>query len=834
MALVHSVCNFCHVRCPTLVDVQDDRVASLEPDKEHPYGGLLCVKGKAAGELLEHPDRVLYPLKRVGPKTASSPSPLPPGGESNSQWVRVSWDEALADIAAQLLRLRAEHGPETIVFSKGTRSGTGLVDAERWLKRLSNLLGTPNTVATTHLCQWPRDEGTRYTFGVRMPTPDLERAGCFLLWGCNPSTTNIRMAHDIQVARARGMKLVTVDPRRVGVAAQSDVHLAVQPGTDGALALSLAHVLVESGRFDEAFVRHWTNAPLLVRPDLGRLLRWSDLTGRAEDAADFVAWSLASPLLRRGKGRVTGQAGAPVRYATESGEYEIPPHPDPLPAGAKGTAEDRLDLDASPTVRLADGAAVATATVFHLVRELLHDYPPERTAEITGVPATSISAAADLLAAHRPVAHYFWNGITQHTNAAQNGRAISLLYALLGDFDAPGGNVITPRPAIADVELNSLLGPDELERRLGWEERPLGAPRTSGSSAAYDVYRAVLEGDPYRVRALLAFGTNMVMTNGGSLEGRAALEQLEFMVCVDYFLTPTAQLADYVLPAATFLEALSLVTGWELPIPAQTHLQYRPPAVSARGEARSDTQIIFDLAVRLGFGDQFWQGDLAAAFRHELEPSGITLAELHQQPLGIQSKPGTAPPSGHSYARNAKRGFNTPTRKVELYATPFAAHGQNPLPAFEAPHWSAERQPDVAAAYPFVLTNAKVTQFCHGQHRALPSLRRARPHPEVELHPETAAQAGVAKGAWVAVETPEGAIRARVRLNAAIKPGVVVGQHGWWQECPELGLPGYSPYTADGANVNLLISNRWRDPISGGTPFRSGRCRLRSVDAPAS
>lgn len=802
MAMSHSICNFCHVRCPTLVEVQDGRVTRLEADREHPFGGLICVKGRAAGELLDHPDRLLYPLKRVGPKTATSASPLDDG-----MWARVSWDEALDDIAHKLLQTRADHGAESIVFSKGTRSGTGLVDAERWLKRLSNLLGTPNTVSTTHLCQWPRDEGTRYTFGVRMPTPDLERSSCFLLWGCNPSATNIRMAQAIQMARSRGMKLITVDPRRVGVATQSDIHLPVQPGTDGALALSIAHVLVKRGWFDAAFVRHWTNSPFLVRRDTGRLLRWTELVAGAPEG--YVAW-----------------AGGPLRCGA-SGESD----------GSKETATDQPDLDAAPSVRLADGTEVATATVFHLLRDVLNDFPPERAAEVTGVPADAIEAAAELLAQNRPVAHYFWNGITQHTNAAQNGRAISVLYALLGDFDAPGGNILTPRPSLRDVELNNLLPQSAIERRLGWEERPLGAARTSGSSAAYDLYRAVLEGEPYRVRALLAFGNNMVMGNGATLEGRAALEHLDFMVAVDYFLTPTAQLADYVLPTATFLESPALNLGWELPIPAQTHLQYRAPTVSPRGEARSDTEIIFDLAVRLGFGDQFWSGDLEAAFRHELEPSGISLEELQDQPTGIQSKPGLASPAGYSYARDAKpgqrAGFNTPTRKVEVFASPFAEHGQDPLPRYVLPYWSAERDPELAAAYPLVLTNAKVAQFVHGQHRGLPSLRRARPHPEVELHPDTAAEAGVAKGAWVAVETPEGAIRAVVRLNAAIKPGVVVGQHGWWQECAELNLPGYSPYAAEGANANLLVSNRWRDPISGGTPFRSARCRLRPIEQPA-
>ena len=143
MALLRTVCNFCHVRCPAMVEVENEKILKIAPDIEHPFGGLLCVKGKAAGELVEHPDRLLYPLKRVNPKTAAP------------EWQRVSWNEALDDIAGRLLEIRDRYGAETIVFSKGTKSGTGLADAERWLKRLSNALGTPNTVSTTH----PRDGG---------------------------------------------------------------------------------------------------------------------------------------------------------------------------------------------------------------------------------------------------------------------------------------------------------------------------------------------------------------------------------------------------------------------------------------------------------------------------------------------------------------------------------------------------------------------------------------------------------------------------------------------------------------------------------------------------
>lgn len=785
MRVTRSVCNFCYVLCPTVVHVDGDRASKLEPDHDHPYGGLMCVKGKAAAELVENPDRVLYPLKRVGPKSD------PP------RWERVSWDEALRDIAQRLQRIRSEDGPEAISFSRGTRGGTGLVDSERWLFRLANTIGTPNIVSTTHICQWVRDDGTRYTFGGPTPPPDVDHAASFLLWGHNPSATSVRLAADLKAAQSRGMKLVTVDPRRVGLATSADVHLPVNPGTDGALALALAHVLVERGWDDRDFVRRWTNAPLLVRHDSGRLLRWSDIEpGRGTN--DYVAW-----------------AGRAVRYDTETGRYEEP--------------EERLDLDAAPTVSLASGERCSTSTVFRSFRELIAEFSPKRAAEITGVSEVDIVAAAEILSSHRPVAHYFWNGIAQNTNSGQTARAISVLYALLGDWDAPGGNVVVPRPRLRAVDLGQLLPPEKLKRRLGWEERPLGPPRTRRDSTAYDLYRSVLEGEPYRVRALLAFGNNMLMANGDSLQGREALRRLDLMVCVDYFVTPTAALADYVLPAATFLESPALVAQWDLPAMARTHVQYRPAALAPRGEARSDTQILFDLAVHLGYGDKFWNGDVESGFRHELEACGLTLEQLREHPEGLPTR---EPPilGEKSYGRPGV-GFDTPTRKIEIYAVPFAEHGEDPLPRYTPPVWSVGSAPRDIESFPFVLTNAKVVQFCHAQHRSLPSLRRARPHPEVELHADTAKEAGVTNGQWVAVETPEGAMRARVKVTAAVKPGVVVAQHGWWQACDALGLPGYAPFSAEGANVNLLVSNKWRDSVSGATPHRTARCRLRPVEA---
>ena len=151
------------------------------------------------------------------------------------------------------------------------RGRNSVSDAERWLSRFINRFGSPNWVSTTHVCNWHKDTGFTYTFGVELPTPDLVHSNAFLLWGHNPSSTSLILAHDIVAARKRGMKIVAVDPRRIGIPGQADVLLQVRPGTDGALALALIDVVITDKLYDEAFVRQWTNGSFLFERIAGQL-----------------------------------------------------------------------------------------------------------------------------------------------------------------------------------------------------------------------------------------------------------------------------------------------------------------------------------------------------------------------------------------------------------------------------------------------------------------------------------------------------------------------------------------------------------------------------------
>ena len=415
-------------------------------------------------------------------------------------------------------------------------------------------------------------------------------------------------------------------------------------------------------------------------------------------------------------------------------------------------------------------------------------------------------------------------------NATQTSRAIASLYALLGDFDRQGGNVTFPKVPINDVSGKEFLPKEMAALRVGREKKPLGPPATPGNCAAYDVFTAILEARPYRVKALFNFGSNTVMSTGDSRRAREGFCALELAVVTELFMTPTAELCDYVLPATSFLEMSNLATGFEHRPQGKAHLQYRAAVVPALTERRSDTWIVFELAKRLGFGQHFWDGEIEAGYAYELAPTGITLEQLKRSPGGITLPSG---PRHRKFAERDEKGipkaFSTPSRRVELYSHTFADHGFPPLPEYQEPAMSPFSRPDLAAEYPLVLTNAKFTTFIHSQQRALPSLRKSSPEPSADIHPETAARYGIKNKEWMIVESPKGSVKVCARVTTNIVPGVVCCQHGWWQECKELNLPGYDPYSDASANPSMLIGTELTDPISGSLPHRSYLCRVRTA-----
>lgn len=788
---VRGYCALCTAHCATIATVENGRVTRLDTDHDHPNGGVMCLKGKAAPELVYNSERLNYPLKRTRPKSDTNPG-----------WQRVSWDHALDEIAQKLNTIRDRDGAKTIALGKGTKSGTSVDDVERWLGRFLYLLGSPNWMSTTHVCNWHKDTGFSYTFGTNIPTPDLAHSKAFLLWGHNPSSTSLVLAHDIVEARKRGMKTVVVDPRRVGIGANADILLQPRPGSDGALALALIHCLLDEGWYDAAFARQWTNGTFLLNAATNKVISEQDLkpTGNANV---YVAWDEFS--------------NTPALYDCATGTYER----DGVQPALFGTR----------ALKDKNGNELISKPVFERLSEIAAEFAPERSEKIHWVPANKVWQTALLLAHNRPLSMYMWNGVGQHTNATQTSRAIASLYALLGDFDRQGGNVSFPKIPINDVGGKEFLPKEANAIRIGRERKPLGPPTKPGNCAPYDIFNAVLDGKPYSIKALLNFGSNTMMSNADARRGREAMRALELGVVADLFMTPTAELCDYVLPAASFLEMSALTTAFEHRPNGKTHLQYRAAAVEPLFERRSDTWIIFELAKRMGFTEQFFNGDVEAGYAYELQPSGVTLEQLKSAYGGI-SLPAQPAYEKHTKANKdgTTRGFATPSKKVELYCHAFAAHDIPAMPEYVEPALSPISRPDIAADYPLILTNAKNTTFVHSQQRALTSLRKTLPEPSADIHPETALRYGIKNKEWMIVESPRGAIKVKARVTTNIVAGVICCQHGWWQACKELELPGYNPFETDGANPAMLIGTELADPVSGSLPHRSYLCRVRPAN----
>jgi anaerobic selenocysteine-containing dehydrogenase len=325
---------------------------------------------------------------------------------------------------------------------------------------------------------------------------------------------------------------------------------------------------------------------------------------------------------------------------------------------------------------------------------------------------------------------------------------------------------------------------------------------------------------------MVNFGSNLLLAHADGARGHEALKALEFNVHIDLFMNPSAELADIVLPTTSPFESEGLKVGFEVSEDACSLVQLRRQLVEPRGEARSDIRIVFDLACHLGLGDQFWGGDIDAAYRHQLAPSGVTPDALRATPEGIRVPLQTTYQKYQTINDGAVRGFDTPSGKIEFYSETLMDHGYPPLPEYEEPMVGHIAQPHLAARYPLILTCTKDSLYCESQHRGLPSLRRRALDPQVDMHPNAADARNICEGDWVRICTPHGHARAKARLDTSLDPAVICGQHGWWQACPEIDAPGYEVLGENTANFNQMITQEALDPVSGSVPLRAYICEI--------
>lgn len=487
---------------------------------------------------------------------------------------------------------------------------------------------------------------------------------------------------------------------------------------------------------------------------------------------------------------------------------------------------------------------------FDEVRQVAAEWTPERTAEVTGVEPELVVAAARLYATARPARLSFGVSTSQIGEGAARSALLgqAILRAITGNLDVEGGETFNDEPYeqidyLANIGFEALVDhPARTRDNVSAGEIPISSVagyaafrqamanvHPDGHFAAQyllftsqpHVYRAILEGEPYPVRAVVVQCGEPLLNYGGAKRAHEAFtsDELELLVVMDLWQTPTAQLADYVLPAADFLEHPELSLRWGFTRAFAAGQKVVEPLYD-----RHDDYAFWAAMGRRLLDPADWPETLEGMLDRFLAPSGRS---FHQWADGEQNWDG---PRRTTWRRYEEVGFATRSGKVELVPSLLADFGIEAQPVYTGPPYA---RPDVAdeTAYPLqMITGSRVMALMGSTLRQARRLREIHPEPLVEIHPATAAEYGIGEGDWVAIERPEGMIRQRARLTDGIERRTVNVTGYWWEPdaAPDQGLSG-----AFEANVNMITPSDQRlSSFVGDQPLRGLRCRIRKTTLP--
>jgi len=450
---------------------------------------------------------------------------------------------------------------------------------------------------------------------------------------------------------------------------------------------------------------------------------------------------------------------------------------------------------------------------FDKFAQRIEKYDPKTVEEITWVPSNQVVEAAHLYATTKPACIQWGVGIEQNLNCVDADRSLIYLVAMTGNLDVPGGNVTFGLPPVlprSEFSLFASLPPGQRAKMLGGEKYKLAA--SIGRLTPHTVWDAILDGNPYRVRALVVFASNLLLARENARRAYRALKEVEFFVACDIFKTPTTEMADIVLPAATWLENDNIADYWKI----HGYVFPRVKAVEPLGEARPDHVILNELGKRLGFPEFFWD-TYEESLDFILKPANLRWTQFKNIPY-LRSPV--------EFRKYEKKGFDTKTGKFEFYLTKYEEWGYDPLPDYNEPPESPKSDTEFVKRYPLVLTTGhRIFEFFGSEHRQSPSLRKRHPDPLIEINTNKGHELGIKDGAWVRIESPRGSIRMKARLTDRIDPRVVSAEYGWWY--PEREAPGFDWQES---NINILTSDADRlDAGMGATNLRGLMCNVRPL-----
>ena len=440
-------------------------------------------------------------------------------------------------------------------------------------------------------------------------------------------------------------------------------------------------------------------------------------------------------------------------------------------------------------------------------------YSVERVSKITWVPEEQIIAAARWVAQTKPLTLEWGCAIEHSMNSIQTCRAIFAMIGITGNYDVPGGFVKGKNVGPTADKLDDLRTEETKSKCLAF-----GVPHLQDAAMSHPraVLKAMREGIPYKIRGLLVHANNSLLSMPDASYTYEALKELDFMVCMDIFMTPTAEMADIVLPAALWPEIDEIFTMPEF----ADHTALCMQKVVQVGECKSDEEVFFELSKRMGL--DYHADSLKDIYNDQLKEMG----RLHPEIAGVSfdefKKIGYLTPK-RTYYNYKLDGFNTPTGKFELYSNQLKEEGGDPLPWWDEVSEGPKSRPDLYYEYPLVLTTGgRLQQYFISNNRQITSLRSQWPFPRVSMSPETGKKYGLEDGDWAWIETPRGRITQKVLYCEGMDPKVVSCEMGWWY--PEAGAPDYG-WTESNANM-LTLGNGPFDPCFGSYQLRAMLCRV--------
>ncbi|MBI4765901.1 MAG: molybdopterin-dependent oxidoreductase [Deltaproteobacteria bacterium] len=437
---------------------------------------------------------------------------------------------------------------------------------------------------------------------------------------------------------------------------------------------------------------------------------------------------------------------------------------------------------------------------FQELKAKVEAFSPEQVAELTWLTPEEITQTAWTYATSQPALIQWGNAVEHTVNSLQTCRALLCLMAITGNLDVPGGNIMPTMPPVARLAdfVKAELLPDKAKRMLsrGFNLIPnfMIVPQPM-------VVQAILTQKPYPVRAMVAQVTNPLITTSDARRTYEALMRLELLVISECFMTPTAALADILLPAATGFEFddighYGLSQGW---------ISSRPKLVDPPGKSWPDLKILNELGKALGHAEHFWE-DYHQALDEVLAPAGMDYEQFKKKGV-LKGK--------EIYQKYEAKGFKTPSRKVELFSKQLQQWGFDPLPAFS-------ELPRVSLEYPLLATSQKNPYYFHSSYRQISALRKKHPEPVMDIHPAAAGIIGLTEGDWALIITPKGRIEQKVHLSESLDPRVVFLDYGWW--FPE--EKAESLFDWDRSNLNILTAGEPFDPAMGTPNLRAFPCRI--------